>query len=158
MSGVSRGLLWAATCLAALCVAAEQTNTTLAPNVTEPASVTSTPFLTTPTPTAQPGGFPPHGPARWDRATWRPGGRGAGSGGCGPARPRPPGTATWLASATALRRGRARRRKLWATGPAQLEAALEVEGGPSSFPSLPRLLWWGGLGGADSRAVESGQG
>ncbi|XP_028746102.1 sialomucin core protein 24 [Peromyscus leucopus] len=53
MSGVSRRLLWAATCLAALCVAAAQTpNSSVAPNVTE--IVTSKPVPTTLTPTALP--------------------------------------------------------------------------------------------------------
>ncbi|XP_012971268.1 sialomucin core protein 24 isoform X2 [Mesocricetus auratus] len=55
MSGVSRRLLWAATCLAALCVAAaQQQNSSVTPNVTEPSTVTSKPVLTTLTPTAQP--------------------------------------------------------------------------------------------------------
>lgn len=75
MSGVSRRLLWAATCLAALCVAAAQTpNSSVAPNVTE--IVTSKPVPTTLTPTALPGGRPPLGPTRGVG-----GARGGGSGG-----------------------------------------------------------------------------
>lgn len=67
MSGVSRRLLWAATCLAALCVAAAQTGTSsIPPNVTEPSSATSTPVPTTLTPTVLPGGRPPHATTRWD--------------------------------------------------------------------------------------------
>ncbi|XP_049976471.1 sialomucin core protein 24 isoform X1 [Alexandromys fortis] len=55
MSGVSRRLLWAATCLAALCVAAAQTgNSSTPPNVTEPSPATSTPVPTTLTPTVLP--------------------------------------------------------------------------------------------------------
>lgn len=73
MSGVSRRLLWAATCLAALCVAAAQTgNSSTPPNVTEPSPATSTPVPTTLTPTVLPGGRPPHatdpvGPAQHGR-------------------------------------------------------------------------------------------
>ncbi|KAL6091494.1 hypothetical protein STEG23_032305 [Scotinomys teguina] len=53
MSGVSRRLLWAATCLAALCVAAaQQQNSSVTPNVTE--IVTSKPVPTTLTPTTPP--------------------------------------------------------------------------------------------------------
>ncbi|XP_052607473.1 sialomucin core protein 24 isoform X1 [Peromyscus californicus insignis] len=53
MSGVSRRLLWAATCLAALCVAAAQhQNSSVPPNVTE--TVTSKPVPTTLTPTTPP--------------------------------------------------------------------------------------------------------
>ncbi|MEJ1286701.1 CD164 antigen [Cricetulus griseus] len=57
MSGVSRRLLWAATCLAALCVATvQQQNSTVTPtpNVTEPSTVTSQPTPTTLTPTTLP--------------------------------------------------------------------------------------------------------
>ncbi|CAH6778260.1 sialomucin core protein 24 [Phodopus roborovskii] len=55
MSPVSRRLLWAATCLAALCVAAaQQHSSTAAPNVTESTNVTSEPTPTTLTPTTQP--------------------------------------------------------------------------------------------------------
>ncbi|XP_075800942.1 sialomucin core protein 24 isoform X2 [Microtus pennsylvanicus] len=50
MSGVSRRLLWAATCLAALCVATAQTGTSSPPpNVTEPATSTPVPKTLTPT-------------------------------------------------------------------------------------------------------------
>ncbi|CAO2604479.1 Sialomucin core protein 24 [Lemmus lemmus] len=55
MSGVSRRLLWAATCLAALCMAAAQTgSSTVAPNVTGSPPVTSKPVPTTLTPTVLP--------------------------------------------------------------------------------------------------------
>ncbi|KAL1770326.1 sialomucin core protein 24 [Sigmodon hispidus] len=57
MSGVCRRLLWAASCLAALCVVtvAEPSNSSsVAPNVTEPTPVTSQLIPTTLTPTAQP--------------------------------------------------------------------------------------------------------
>lgn len=67
MSGVSRRLLWAATCLAALCVAAAQMgNSPPPPNVTEPSPVTNTPVPATLTPTVLPGGCPPHATTRWD--------------------------------------------------------------------------------------------
>ncbi|XP_055471942.1 sialomucin core protein 24 isoform X1 [Psammomys obesus] len=55
MAGVSRGLLWAATCLAALCVSAAQQNSSVPPNVT--VLPTATPKLvptTTLTPTTPP--------------------------------------------------------------------------------------------------------
>ncbi|XP_038195589.1 sialomucin core protein 24 isoform X2 [Arvicola amphibius] len=53
MLGVSRRLLWAATCLAALCVAAAQTDTS-STSPSEPPPVTSTPVPTTLTPTVLP--------------------------------------------------------------------------------------------------------
>ncbi|XP_029398348.1 sialomucin core protein 24 isoform X2 [Mus pahari] len=54
MSGSSRRLLWAATCLAALCVSAAQPNTTVAPNVTEAPTTTGRVVPTPLTPTVQP--------------------------------------------------------------------------------------------------------
>ncbi|XP_052020254.1 sialomucin core protein 24 [Apodemus sylvaticus] len=55
MSGASRRLLWAATCLAALCVSAAQHNsTTAAPNTTETPTPTSKVLPTTLTPTKLP--------------------------------------------------------------------------------------------------------
>lgn len=68
MSGSSRRLLWAATCLAVLCVSAAQQNTTVAPNVTQAPTTTSKVVPTTLTPTVLPGGRPPHGPSRWGLA------------------------------------------------------------------------------------------
>ncbi|XP_063486878.1 sialomucin core protein 24 isoform X13 [Symphalangus syndactylus] len=58
MSGLSRSLLWAATCLAVLCVLSADKNTTQHPNVTTlapisnitSAPVTSLPLVTTPAP------------------------------------------------------------------------------------------------------------
>lgn len=88
MSGVSRRLLWAATCLAALCVSAAQ-NITSPPNVTETPTVTPKPVTTNHTPTTPPGGRPPHGPTtRWDPRNMaaRPDGWGAKA--AGRARPR----------------------------------------------------------------------
>lgn len=69
MSGAYRRLLWAATCLAALCVSAAQSNSSIAPNVTDPPTPTSKAVPTTLTPTKPPpGGRPPHGPSRWGPA------------------------------------------------------------------------------------------
>jgi hypothetical protein len=133
MSGSSRRLLWAATCLAVLCVSAAQPNiTTLAPNVTEVPTTTTKVVPTTQMPTVLPGGRPPHAPSRWGLAQHgRPAGgrRPDGVGGEGDRRARPRalpseapspqapgnsapqlGTATWLASAVAVRSNWTRRR------------------------------------------------
>lgn len=70
MSGASRRLLWAATCLAALCVsAAEQpSNSSASPNVTTPTpTATSKAIPTTLTPTKPPGGPSWWGPAQHGR-------------------------------------------------------------------------------------------
>lgn len=157
MSGVSRRLLWAATCLAALCVATvQQQNSTVTPtpNVTEPSTVTSQPTPTTLTPTTLPGGRPPHartrgGPAQHGRLARRDGRGAKATGelgrGAHPARPALPaetpspgallGTATWLASAVAVRSRRAKRRapksarsaNFGSRGCPPLEASPEVE-------------------------------
>lgn len=68
MSGASRGLFWAATCLAALCLSAAQSNSSASPNVTDPPTTTSKVVPTTLTTTKPPGGRPPHGPSRWGLA------------------------------------------------------------------------------------------
>ncbi|XP_051020111.1 sialomucin core protein 24 [Acomys russatus] len=55
MSGVSRGLLWAATCLAVLCVSAAQQNSSSSPpNTTGTSTVTPKPVPTVLTPTTPP--------------------------------------------------------------------------------------------------------
>ncbi|EDL99731.1 CD164 antigen [Rattus norvegicus] len=54
MSGASRGLFWAATCLAALCLSAAQSNSSASPNVTDPPTTTSKVVPTTLTTTKPP--------------------------------------------------------------------------------------------------------
>ncbi|XP_034380343.1 sialomucin core protein 24 [Arvicanthis niloticus] len=54
MSGAYRRLLWAATCLAALCVSAAQDTSSIGPNVTDTPTTTSKGVPTTLTPTKPP--------------------------------------------------------------------------------------------------------
>lgn len=74
MSGAYRRLLWAATCLAALCLSAAQVTSSVGPNTTDTPTTTSKGVPTTLTPTKPPGGRPPpRAEPVGTRATWPPG-------------------------------------------------------------------------------------